>query len=77
MSTLPLIYLLLSNYNLLYIIIWKIIGTFLLPPPPQVQDIEFAQIEMKVIEGLKVGNDCLQKMHEVCIGSCLLISLCQ
>ncbi|XP_072339721.1 charged multivesicular body protein 6 [Scyliorhinus torazame] len=30
-----------------------------------VQDIEFAQIEMKVIEGLKIGNDCLQKMHEV------------
>lgn len=33
----------------------------------QVQDIEFAQIEMKVIEGLKVGNDCLKKMHEVTI----------
>lgn len=30
-----------------------------------VQDIEFAQIEIKVIEGLKVGNDCLTKMHEV------------
>lgn len=30
-----------------------------------VQDIEFAQIEMKVIEGLKVGNDCLKKMHEL------------
>ncbi|XP_006635228.1 charged multivesicular body protein 6 [Lepisosteus oculatus] len=30
-----------------------------------VQDIEFAQIEMKVIEGLKVGNECLKKMHEV------------
>ncbi|KAJ8345924.1 hypothetical protein SKAU_G00301170 [Synaphobranchus kaupii] len=30
-----------------------------------VQDIEFSQIEMKVIEGLKVGNDCLKKMHEV------------
>uniref|UniRef100_UPI00398EA0EE charged multivesicular body protein 6 n=1 Tax=Pristiophorus japonicus TaxID=55135 RepID=UPI00398EA0EE len=30
-----------------------------------VQDIEFTQIEMKVIEGLKIGNDCLQKMHEV------------
>lgn len=30
-----------------------------------VQDIEFAQIELKVIEGLKVGNDCLKKMHEV------------
>ncbi|XP_028824824.1 charged multivesicular body protein 6 [Denticeps clupeoides] len=29
-----------------------------------VQDIEFAQIEMKVIEGLKVGNECLKKMHE-------------
>lgn len=30
-----------------------------------VQDIEFTQIEMKVIEGLKVGNDCLKKMHEI------------
>ncbi|KAM6951519.1 charged multivesicular body protein 6 [Aplochiton taeniatus] len=30
-----------------------------------VQDLEFAQIEVKVIEGLKVGNDCLKKMHEV------------
>ncbi|XP_069511281.1 charged multivesicular body protein 6 [Ambystoma mexicanum] len=29
-----------------------------------VQDIEFTQIEMKVIEGLKVGNHCLKKMHE-------------
>lgn len=30
-----------------------------------VQDLEFAQIEMKVLEGLKVGNECLKKMHEV------------
>lgn len=30
-----------------------------------VQNIEFAQIELKVIEGLKIGNDCLNKMHEV------------
>lgn len=30
-----------------------------------VQDIEFAQIEMKVIEGLKIGNACLKSMHEV------------
>ncbi|XP_068120059.1 charged multivesicular body protein 6 [Hyperolius riggenbachi] len=30
-----------------------------------VEDIEFAQIELKVIEGLKIGNDCLKKMHEV------------
>ncbi|XP_068610499.1 charged multivesicular body protein 6 [Brachionichthys hirsutus] len=30
-----------------------------------VQDLEFSQIERKVIEGLKVGNDCLKKMHEV------------
>ncbi|XP_053468387.1 charged multivesicular body protein 6 isoform X3 [Ictalurus furcatus] len=29
-----------------------------------VQDLEFAQIEVKVLEGLKVGNDCLKKMHE-------------
>lgn len=30
-----------------------------------VQDLEFAQIEMKVLEGLKVGNECLKKVHEV------------
>ncbi|KAK9535165.1 hypothetical protein VZT92_007564 [Zoarces viviparus] len=30
-----------------------------------VQDIEFMQIEMTVIEGLKVGNDCLKSMHEI------------
>uniref|UniRef100_A0A3P9HKF2 Charged multivesicular body protein 6b n=1 Tax=Oryzias latipes TaxID=8090 RepID=A0A3P9HKF2_ORYLA len=30
-----------------------------------VQDLEFAQIEKKVLEGLKVGNECLKKMHEV------------
>ncbi|KAK3520445.1 hypothetical protein QTP70_024063 [Hemibagrus guttatus] len=29
-----------------------------------VQDLEFSQIEVKVLEGLKVGNDCLKKMHE-------------
>ncbi|XP_010212806.1 PREDICTED: charged multivesicular body protein 6 [Tinamus guttatus] len=32
---------------------------------PPVQDIEFTQIEMKVIEGLKIGNECLNKMHQV------------
>lgn len=30
-----------------------------------VLDIEFAQIEMEVIEALKVGNDYLKKMHKV------------
>uniref|UniRef100_G3P9W5 Charged multivesicular body protein 6a n=1 Tax=Gasterosteus aculeatus TaxID=69293 RepID=G3P9W5_GASAC len=30
-----------------------------------VQDIEFMQIEMEVIEGLKVGNHCLKTMHEI------------
>lgn len=38
----------------------------------QVQDIEFMQIEMQVIEGLKVGNDCLKSMHEVDVLLCLL-----
>lgn len=33
----------------------------------QVQDIEFTQIEMKVIEGLKIGNECLNKMHQVSV----------
>ncbi|XP_077979739.1 charged multivesicular body protein 6-A-like [Glandiceps talaboti] len=30
-----------------------------------VNDIEFAQVEMKVLEGLKVGNECLKKMHQM------------
>ncbi|XP_008327742.1 charged multivesicular body protein 6-like [Cynoglossus semilaevis] len=30
-----------------------------------VQEIEFVQIEIKVIEGLKVGNDCLKSMHKL------------
>ncbi|CAF88853.1 unnamed protein product, partial [Tetraodon nigroviridis] len=30
-----------------------------------VQDLEFAQIEKKVVDGLKIGNQCLKKMHEV------------
>lgn len=30
-----------------------------------VQELEFAQIEKKVLDGLKVGNECLKKMHEV------------
>ncbi|XP_047215646.1 charged multivesicular body protein 6-like [Girardinichthys multiradiatus] len=30
-----------------------------------VQDIEFMQIEMKVIEGLNAGNECLKSMHEI------------
>ncbi|XP_061667110.1 charged multivesicular body protein 6 [Syngnathoides biaculeatus] len=29
-----------------------------------VQDLEFAQIEKKVVDGLRVGNECLKKMHE-------------
>lgn len=33
--------------------------------PPQVQSIEFTQIEMKVMEGLQFGNECLNKMHQV------------
>nr|XP_054366638.1 charged multivesicular body protein 6 isoform X1 [Mirounga angustirostris] len=30
-----------------------------------VQSIEFTQIEMKVVEGLQIGNECLKKMHQV------------
>ncbi|KAG8507513.1 Charged multivesicular body protein 6 [Galemys pyrenaicus] len=30
-----------------------------------VQSIEFTQIEMKVMEGLQFGNECLKKMHQV------------
>ena len=30
-----------------------------------VENIEFAQIEMKVVEGLKTGNQCLEEMHKI------------
>ena len=30
-----------------------------------VDNIEFTQIEMKVVEGLKTGNECLQQMHKI------------
>lgn len=45
----------------------SVTGSFLFSFPPQVQDIEFTQIEMKVIEGLKIGNECLNKMHQVLV----------
>jgi len=31
----------------------------------QVYDLEFAQIEVQVVEGLKNGNAALKKMHQV------------
>ena len=30
-----------------------------------VENIEFAQIELKVVEGLKTGNACLEEMHKI------------
>lgn len=30
-----------------------------------VDNIEFAQIELKVVEGLKTGNKCLEEMHRI------------
>lgn len=30
-----------------------------------VETLEYTQIEMKVVEGLKQGNECLQEMHKV------------
>ncbi len=30
-----------------------------------VDNIEFAQIELKVVEGLKTGNKCLEEMHKI------------
>ncbi len=30
-----------------------------------VDNIEFAQVELKVVEGLKVGNKCLEDMHKM------------
>ena len=40
-----------------------------------VDNIEFTQIEMKVVEGLKQGNECLEAMHKVCSSSTLASSL--
>ena len=39
--------------------------TMFLSPTYQVHDIEFAQIESQVLEGLKQGNNSLKKMQEV------------
>lgn len=30
-----------------------------------VETLEYTQIEMKVVEGLKQGNECLQELHKV------------
>ena len=32
----------------------------------QVHDLEFAQIEVAVVQGLKSGNESLKKLHQVC-----------
>ena len=31
----------------------------------QVHDLEFAQIETQVVQGLQAGNESLKKLHEV------------
>lgn len=30
-----------------------------------VHDLEFSQVEMQVLEGLKTGNEALKKVHEI------------
>ena len=30
-----------------------------------VENIEFAQVELKVVEGLKTGNKCLEELHKI------------
>lgn len=30
-----------------------------------VDNIEFAQVELKVVEGLKTGNKCLEELHKI------------
>lgn len=30
-----------------------------------VDNIEFAQVELKVVEGLKTGNRCLEELHKI------------
>lgn len=35
----------------------------------QVNDLEFAQVESQVIQGLKVGNESLKKLHRVSVQS--------
>lgn len=37
-------------------------------------DLEFAQIEVQVVEGLKNGNAALKKMHQVSDTNLLLVS---
>ena len=36
-----------------------------------VETIEYTQIEIQVVEGLKEGNECLEAMHKVCVYICL------
>ena len=36
----------------------------------QVHDLEFAQIENEVVQGLKKGNESLKKLHQVWAGYC-------
>ena len=40
-----------------------------------VETIEYTQIEMQVVEGLKTGNECLDAMHQVCVCVCLSVCL--
>ena len=41
-----------------------ILSTFI-----QVNDLEFAQVESQVVQGLKVGNESLKKLHQVSVQS--------
>ena len=34
-----------------------------------VETIEYTQVEMQVVEGLKTGNECLDAMHQVCLSN--------
>ena len=36
-----------------------------------VETIEYTQIEIQVVEGLKEGNECLEAMHKVCVYICM------
>ena len=51
--------------NLAQMVVILLSWLLLLYNMSQVENIEFTQVEMKVVEGLKQGNECLEQMHKV------------
>ena len=51
--------------NLAQMVVRTLSWLLLLCNVSQVENIEFTQVEVKVVEGLKQGNECLEQMHKV------------